>query len=47
MNIIPVSSEIVGENRVEGTIAIVARQQQNSDVNFLLLGIIFLKIFYF
>ncbi|CAF0818847.1 unnamed protein product [Rotaria sp. Silwood1] len=27
INIIPVSSEIIGENRVEGTIAVVARQQ--------------------
>ncbi len=34
INIIPTSSQIIGENRVEGTIAIVARQQQNNGVNF-------------
>ena len=27
VNITPASSEIIGENRVEGTIAVVARQQ--------------------
>lgn len=27
INIIPTSSEIIGENRVDGTIAIVSRQQ--------------------
>ncbi|CAF4011384.1 unnamed protein product, partial [Rotaria sp. Silwood1] len=36
INIIPVSSEIIGENRVEGTIAVVARQQLlNNGVNFI------------
>ena len=28
VNITPASPEIIGENRVEGTIAVVARQQQ-------------------
>ncbi len=32
VNITPASPEIVGENRVEGTIAVVARQQQNNGV---------------
>ncbi|CAF0761612.1 unnamed protein product [Rotaria sordida] len=31
INIIPVSSEIIGENRVEGTIAVVARQQSQNN----------------
>ena len=30
VNITPASPEIIGENRVEGTIAVVARQQNNS-----------------
>jgi hypothetical protein len=34
VNITPASSEIIGENRVEGTIAVVARQQQNNGVSF-------------
>lgn len=33
INIIPTSSEIIGENRVEGTIAIPARQQQTNGLN--------------
>ena len=33
VNITPASPEIVGENRVEGTIAIVARQSQHNGVS--------------
>lgn len=32
INIIPTSPEIIGENRVEGTIAAVARPQQTNGV---------------
>jgi hypothetical protein len=32
VNITPASPEIIGENRVEGTIAVVARQQQQNGV---------------
>jgi len=32
VNITPASPEIIGENRVEGTIAVVARQQQHNGV---------------
>lgn len=32
INIIPTSPEIIGENRVEGTIAVVARQQHPNGV---------------
>jgi hypothetical protein len=32
VNITPASPEIIGENRVEGTIAVVARQQQHNSV---------------
>ncbi len=32
INIIPTSPEIIGENRVEGTIAVIARQQQSNGV---------------
>ncbi|CAF4407626.1 unnamed protein product, partial [Rotaria sp. Silwood2] len=31
INIVPVSSEIIGENRVEGTIAVIARQQSQNN----------------
>jgi len=34
INIIPTSPEIIGENRVEGTIAVIARQQQSNGVLF-------------
>ena len=45
INIVPANSEIVGENRVEGTIAVVARQQENNGVNyFILFFILFLNI---
>ncbi len=33
VNITPASPEIIGENRVEGTIAVVARQQQHNGVS--------------
>ncbi len=33
VNITPASPEIIGENRVEGTIAVVARQQHNGVIN--------------
>lgn len=32
INILPTSPEIIGENRVEGTIAVVARQPQANGV---------------
>ena len=34
VNITPASPEIVGENRVEGTIAVVARQPLNNGVSY-------------
>jgi len=34
INIIPTSPEIIGENRVKGTIATVARQQPANGVKF-------------
>ncbi len=39
INIIPTSPEIIGENRVDGTIAVVARQPPTNGVK-----LIFLKI---
>lgn len=36
INIIPTSPEIIGENRVEGTIAVIARQPHPNGVCFLL-----------
>jgi hypothetical protein len=38
INIIPTSPEIIGENRVDGTIAVVARQPPTNGVKFFFLN---------
>jgi hypothetical protein len=43
VNITVASPEIVGDNRVEGTIAVVARQQQNNGVKFIFIFVFVLK----